>query len=315
MRLKYNPRGANIDLTVLCNQACAFCWRADVDEVRKATVEAPHKVMPRETFDRVVRAVAEVETIDALGLNGPMGDPLLVPDLADRAHFARATGRFRRKLLMNTNGVAWDRHNLKHLVSGFSQIIVSLDAIDPDLHEAIHGKRGQLAGILQGINAMMRVRRPGQTAIKVRFTEHSRNARHWPEFERVMTRRVDGIMRRRIHSFMDLLPEHGASGAALCDQPYQVVNIDYQGNLTTCCVNWRRSPSFGLVSDAKSLRAAWNGATYETWRGRRHEDVCKGCSGLGGQVQRITGATMGERRRAADIRRMGEMQYWEKASQ
>lgn len=311
VRLKYGPTKSIIDQTVLCNQACSFCWRSDDTKVSAATEAAPHTFMPMAQYRRIVDALAGVDQVVGLTLSGPMGDPLLVPDLPARGRYARDTGRFTGHVAINTNGVSLDRHDPGELADGFSRIVVSMDAVDPAIYDQIHGRTGQLPRILAGIDRLMAARDATKTRIKVRFTETDQNREHWPDFERYFRARVDGIVRKREHSFLDVISRHGDNiGARLCSQPYKTINFNYRGELTTCCVNYGLSPTFGTLDDG-DLRSLWEGDAYEDWRRRRLADICKGCSGIGAYAQRIgRGLSRSDFERLAFIERVGEAQAY-----
>lgn len=266
--------------------------------------------MPRALYDEIVVALAQVQTLERLGLSGPMGEPALVPDLAERAAFARRAGF--SEVIMNTNGYALHRHDAGALLAGFTEICISLDAVDPELHASIHGKNGQLPKILENLDALMRHKREhGGARVHVRFTEQAKNRKHWPAFEAFMANRADGIIRKRIHSFMDVLPEHGADvGARLCNQPYRVINVDQRGRLSTCCVNWRADPRFGPVTSFEALKAAWESPAYEAWRDSRMEHTCKGCSGVGPAAQSVCGSVSRDLRKLQRIAAAGERAFY-----
>lgn len=299
MRLKYDPRALVVDQTVLCNQACAFCWRADPARVRAAAAAAPHQVMPIDLYRRIVEAAARVETMHWISLCGPMGEPTLVPDLADRGRLARDTGRFTTRVI-NTNGYALDRHGADDLLDAFTLISVSLDAPDPDNHARLHGKAGQFDRIVANIDCLAAAkRRRGRGAVlQVRFTQSARNAHLWPAFEAKFAGRVDAVLRRKEHAFVDILPEHAtAAGARLCNQPNGTVNFTVDGRMTTCCVNHRQEPTFGHIDDG--LKDCWEGPAFEAWRAARLDGLCRTCSGLGSYAQRIDGPTARDRERLA----------------
>lgn len=291
MRLKYDPNAVTIDLTVACNQACGFCWRHDVNAVRRATRAAPHRDMPLNMFRRIVDQAAKVQSIVGLSVSGPMGEPTLVDDLAERAAYARSKGTFSRFVLMNTNGYALQRHHLRDLVLGFTRIRISLDTMNPEIHAAIHGRRNQHAAIVEGIKALASANRAWKAGcqIEVRVTE----TREHPGQVEAVRRAFDGIaqvLHRRVHSFIDVVDGLDESGARRCNQPHGTVNFAHTGELTTCCINYRQAPTFGHIDDGLSLKEMWEGEAFERWRAERLEGLCKGCSGLGPQSQKIAEA-------------------------
>jgi hypothetical protein len=82
------------------------------------------------------------------------------------------------------------------------------------------------------------------------------------------------------------MPEYGNDiGVKLCEQPYKTININFRGELTTCCINYKLEPVFGKVGVDGSIKEIWEGEKFETWRKEREEGICKGCAGLGGRLK------------------------------
>lgn len=314
MQLKYAPHTLIVDQTVLCNQACGFCWRADVDAVRSATKAAPVKTMPFGMYQRIIDMCAPVPSLRRLSLCGPMGEPTLVSDLAKRGLYAKKSKRFSEYIIINTNGFALDKHDPVELLAAFTAIHISLDAIDFAIHERIHGKAGQLHTILKNIDCLVRTKRNigGGAEIKVRFTECAENVGHWPAFSKYFSGQVDSLIHKRAHSFIDVLPEHGShAGAVLCNQPYGNINFTFDGRVTTCCINHKMSPTFGHVDDGRSIREIWESSEFEAWRRSRHDGICNGCSGLGSQSQRPDGQiAQRDLDRLAQISKIGEEAFY-----
>ncbi len=287
MRLKYNPIVAVVDQTILCNQACYFCWRNDKVAVAQASGAAPWPTLPWDMYRQIIDAVAEVETILSLSLCGPMGDPSLVKDLCARGRYALDKGTFPGYVLINTNGFALHKHDLGELFDSFSTIHVSLDAVDPVIYGRIHRRPEQLPQVLNNIKALAKIQvERGEQKVSIRFTETEHNVAHWPDFIAVLEDIGLPVMRKGEHSFIDVLPGHeNNEGAILCNQPYMTVNFNFLGELTTCCINHKMAPAFGTLADG-DLKGLWEGAAFEGWRLSRHRDICKNCSGLGGISQR-----------------------------
>lgn len=290
MELKYAPYAAIIDQTVLCNQECGFCWRTDRDQVKAETNAAPFHVMPFELYCTIVDAVAQVSTLKSLSLCGPMGEPTLVPDLAERGFYARTQGI--PAVLINTNGVALNKHDPILLVQAFTDIQISLDADDEQTYAAIHGKRGQFEQVVQNIHELVRAKRkigPGAGKIRIRCTETGTN-HEWPKIVDRWDHLVDGFIHKYVHTFVDVLPKRkglASESAEKCNQPHGSINFTYTGDLTTCCINWHREPTFGRLGEGKTLKELWEGETFETWRRTRLSGICQPCSGLGAVSQRI----------------------------
>ncbi len=312
IRLKYNPTVAVVDQTVLCNQACYFCWRSNKAVVTQATKKAPWHTMPWEMYCEIIDAVAEIETINALSLCGPMGDPALVADLCKRGRYAMDTGAFPGYVLINTNGYALGKHDPNDLLDSFSVIHISLDAIDPEIYGAIHNRPKQLPQVLRSLISLVKLRydRGHGAEVSVRFTETKHNRDHWPDFASTMNGMGIPVIRKGEHSFIDVLPGHSNNaGALLCNQPYATINFNFRGEMTTCCINHKLSPTFGTLEN-HSLKHLWEGEEFENWRNIRHDGICEECSGLGGVSQRLSGGLSSEEEASlGEMAKIGEGKY------
>jgi radical SAM protein with 4Fe4S-binding SPASM domain len=150
--------------------------------------------------------------------------------------------------------------------------------------------------------------------IRVRFTENEKNRGQWDEFSSFFKRLgVDDVFRRKVHSFADLLAAEGTPvGQLVCNQPCGAVNFTMNGDLTTCCVNWRQDPVFGNIKglDIKSL---WESKDFENWRQQRLDSTCADCSGLGSIGQRVhQDLTEREQTMVALMKEHGDTWYWER---
>lgn len=268
--LKYSPNTLIVDQTILCNQECFFCWRSDRAKVRDETDAAPHKIMPMELYQEIVSQGAR-HGLERLCLSGPMGEPTLAPDLASRGLYAKNKGF--RYTLINTNGVALARHDPKLLLLGFDEVCISLDAVDEQTYRAIHGRSNQYHKVMDNIERLIAV---NAERVCLRFTETEHNRGDWSLLKKRFGGRCN-LVAKRAHSFIDV--RKAAEGAAGCNQPHGSVNYTYTGQMSTCCVNYKRSPVFGHISEG--LKECWEGEAFERWRMSRLDGLCKGCSGLG----------------------------------
>lgn len=288
MRLKYDPYMLIIDQTIKCNEKCFFCWRADGKKVaemtKKSQKSVPGKFMqldlPWDKFTQIIDACAQVDTMTTFNACGPMGDASLVPDMAERGEYAKDKGFSHR--MLNTNAAALDRHNPVALMRGFNDIKVSLDTLKPEVYKKIHG-RDHHARVMENVYMYWEDKQkhkvPGLFQVKVTLNEL--NADEEPAITKWSNETGIPITWKRIHSFMDVMPEFGdTAGAAGCEQPYNIINFNMLGQLTTCCINYELDPTFGTLDD-DSLKNLWTSTKFETWRENRMEGICKPCTGLG----------------------------------
>lgn len=109
-------------LLTACNLRCAYCRCPDVRS----------RPMDREGWISTVRGLAELGT---LRIKFQGGEPTLRSDFADIAQTARDAG-MRTAVVTNGTKIAED----PSLLDPLSEVVVSLDALDPELHELHRGK-------------------------------------------------------------------------------------------------------------------------------------------------------------------------------
>jgi len=320
--LLYNPTTMVTDQTALCNQSCSFCWRSNSGAVASKMIEFSENDMPVtlpfKLYTKMIDLVAQVRSVNRLSLCGPLGDPLIVDDLAWRGEYAMKTRRFTEYVLINTNGVALEKHDLEKLLRSFTRICFSVDAVDPVIYGKIHGKENQCLKVLKNIAAAIEKASELEfigkkcAEIWVRFTEGEHNKGHFSEFSRFFSgvRKRIKIVHKKEHAFVDVMPEKATrDGAVLCNQPQHNINFSAIGDLTTCCINHKGSPAFGNIRDmntVEDLQAAWEGNAFAQWRQNRFDGLCKDCSGLGGFMQRPGGVmSENEKHRLERIRKYG----------
>jgi MoaA/NifB/PqqE/SkfB family radical SAM enzyme len=275
-----------VDQTVRCNEACFFCWRNDPQKVKEQTKKANGVVdMPFELVQEIIDQGSRFPSIHTFNVCGPMGDPTVVKDMAARGQYALRKGF--KKTMMNTNAVALDKHDPEELLRSFNEIKVSLDTLEPENYKLIHGKP-HLQRVLDNIVHYWNVKQKKgiEGNFKAKITLNEKNEAEVEDFKEWSQRTGVPIEWKRIHSFVDVMPEYGDElGMKLCEQPYKTININFRGEMTTCCINYKLDPVFGKVGVDGSLKELWEGEKYESWRKERFDSICKGCAGLGGRLK------------------------------
>lgn len=122
----YTPSLVSWNLTRKCNLACPHCYmEAGTAEARELTTD---------------ECLALIDEMKALGtemliLTG--GEPLLRRDIYDIARYASDQGLW---VVMGTNGVLVNDHVAEQMVAcGVKGVGISIDSIDPDVHNAFRG--------------------------------------------------------------------------------------------------------------------------------------------------------------------------------
>lgn len=131
-----------INLTRRCNLACAHCY------LDAACRDAP---FPEELSTTALKALfADLAAMEVGMVVLTGGEPLLRPDLAELAADASARGLM---TVIGSNGVLLDADRVRALKqAGVAGVGISLDSLDPEVHDAFRGLSGCWAAALAGMD-------------------------------------------------------------------------------------------------------------------------------------------------------------------
>ncbi len=134
-------------LTSDCNLRCRHCW---IEPHYLAAAQSSSYLDPA-LFTKIL------DQAGPLGLNGVKftgGEPLLHPRIADLIDAVQKRGL---RLVVETNGTLCSSEIADKIVSvGNAFVSVSLDSIDPEVHEWIRGKKGCFDEAVAGIQNLVK---------------------------------------------------------------------------------------------------------------------------------------------------------------
>jgi len=123
----------------VCNAACQHCsFFTAVEEAGRRTL----------TLAESSKAIADAQDLGVSVINFVGGEPLLRDDLPQ---IIRAVDRDRATTLLFTNGWALEERARELRQAGLDSVFVSIDAADPEQHDAFRGTPGLHARALRGI--------------------------------------------------------------------------------------------------------------------------------------------------------------------
>lgn len=289
--LRHDPFGLIIDTTILCNNNCSFCWRSNKSEYLKE-INAKYKnchTMDFEVYKKIIDESVKYKTLKWLSLSGPMGEPMLNNKFEEFIEYAFNKKHFER-ISINTNGLAIDKRDIARLLNSIHEFSISVDSINIDTYEKIHGNRN-LPKVIDNIKKLVEYKKNNKVIadIYVRFTENEYNRGEFVEFRKFFeVLGIDYINYTQEHSFAgvnrELINEDHMRNH--CIMPYNVVNFNFLGEMTTCCINWELNPIFGNIKN-KTLKDMWNSIEKHQWNDIRRFDTvpCVNCGGLGYESQ------------------------------
>ncbi|GJQ58299.1 MAG: radical SAM protein [Candidatus Scalindua sp. AMX11] len=163
--MKYVPHVISWNLTKSCNLACSHCYLPTNNHIQHHTVvEQPDLLktstascgpqdngqeLSTESAIQVIDDIADINPNLILILTG--GEPLLRNDIYHLSRHASGKGMM---VLLGTNACLIDTRVAKKLKeNGFSGIGISLDSLDPDIHDSIRGVKGSWQQAIDGIDA------------------------------------------------------------------------------------------------------------------------------------------------------------------
>lgn len=289
--LAHNPKMLVIDTNCLCNNSCYFCWRHQKPEELKS-INKKYGSDPFISFDiykKIIDDAIKYPSITWLALCGPMGEPMMHNRLVDMCEYAYKKNHF-KKISVNTNGLAIDKHDISRLLNSVQDFSISVDSIEPETYGKIHGSSEFLPKVIENIKKCIEYKKQhgAVSVITVRFTENELNMGQFPEFEKFFKDLgVDEINYTKVHSFAGVKEElTDRKKAAHCCQPNNAINFTFKGDLTTCCINWQMAPVFGNIKDS-SLAELWMNEGMKNWLKNRLDTApCNSCNGLGFETQK-----------------------------
>ena len=139
----------HLEVTHRCNLHCRYCpcWQTPARKRHDELSTAQWKDVIEQARDMGVALVA---------FTG--GEPTLRPDLFELGAHARALGM---EAYVNTNGMLVRPGNVGRLVESFDTVDVSIDSIDPAVHDQVRGQPGSHRAAMRAVDLLLRHRRPG----------------------------------------------------------------------------------------------------------------------------------------------------------
>ncbi|MBN2177888.1 MAG: SPASM domain-containing protein [Deltaproteobacteria bacterium] len=286
------PFGVRVQTVDRCNQACLMCPYSILEK------PGPPNYIDDALYAHILNELKKIGTVRYFT---PMlqDEPLVDKNIHLRIEKARATLGDTPSIYVVTNGVMLNPRKVDDLIAaGVDLISVSIDAVNDDTYEAIHGSRnfGKVRG---NVRSLLHLNpRP---RVEVRFLKQRDNAgeerdfaRYWKGlgadllFHRVVNRAgtlsaFEEIKRgkRNLKERLFLIARDRVS--PFCPLPFYFLNILWNGEIILCCNDWGPQEILGDIS-RQSLSEVWNGSAMNRHRhllyqgANKKSQVCKDCS-------------------------------------
>ena len=138
------PVLSEIALTYRCQNRCTFCYASAPDRGQQV------QEMTTAEVTRILDTIVDEARVPTVSFTG--GEPTLRTDLPDLIAYAKS-----RKLRTNliTNGLRCSSEDyVESLAAGLDSAQVSLEAADPDIHDAVVGRPGAWQHTIRGIRTL-----------------------------------------------------------------------------------------------------------------------------------------------------------------
>ncbi|MBI3892986.1 MAG: radical SAM protein, partial [Candidatus Wallbacteria bacterium] len=257
------PKNVMIQTTTACNAACTFCPHPQIkDEVSQGT-------MDESLFRKIVDELSGHDPVLRI-LMYLMNEPLLDPRIAERVDYAKEKNP-KATVHLLSNGVLLGKMGEKLLASKLDWIGLSVHALKEETYHKLmglrhfEGERG-IKNILEEF-CKKAVQQKGAEYINVKIIRDKRYLEHAEARDAVRFWRDLGLTRVEYYAEpmtragnVRWLPPVQFEAIEGCNSIWamEMVHILYNGDVVSCCNDWRREVVFGNVRE-QSIEQVWNG--------------------------------------------------------
>jgi radical SAM protein with 4Fe4S-binding SPASM domain len=273
------PPHVDLELTNVCDLACEFC--------ETLVMKRKPGMMSLELFKKII------DECDAIGvksckING-WGESLLNKQLCNMVDYAKTHSKL--ILQFNTNANRLTPKISRRLVSaGLDRLTVSIDGITKETYEKLRVK-GSYEDVFRNVHDLLDIKKqlntnyPHLTVQIIRTTENATEIEPFVEYwknhaDQVTVTNIGITVTESVLRFS--LRERSAQGRKACEQPWQRLFVNWNGEVTVCCSDFDGVLAIGNI-DETSLLDLWHGEKLTQLR-RRHAArdfdglICKTCT-------------------------------------
>lgn len=290
------PFMINFELGNECNANCLYCRNEkgdiyDINPERK-TEWIPKGKLP---FDVYTSIIDECQNHLVMAVLYANGEPFLYKDLFNAVRYASE----RRVATMTaTNGQLLNERNCQELLAaGLDFIKIAISGFTREIYSIQH-RRGNIEQVKNNIRNLVRLNKAGRYGMIVMldYILYRYNA-HELEAVKQFCRELDIIFNARPGNLRGLEdreppPEYKLElpVKTLCDWPWKVMTINWNGDLLPCCdyAIWSGSAPYARYeTGGNTIREIWNGKSVVNYRkvhiekGRAVIPVCAKCDRKG----------------------------------
>jgi radical SAM protein with 4Fe4S-binding SPASM domain len=270
------PIVEQIELTNRCPYSCKMCPRT-------LSMDRQLGNMSLDLFESIIRQISNRQSY--LGLHH-FGESLIYSELPEAVDIARRYGI--------QSGLSCNPPNLRPelgkrlLEAGISNIIMSLDSLDPEVYREIRGKAARFDVADANIREFMKFRNEGeyQTFVTLQMINmycNKAEAKRFIEYCRELE--VDRGLVIRLgrwdfdDEYVESLGEFTSPGyTAYCMRPWDSVVVLWDGRVVPCCHDYNGAVVIGDLNK-QSLEEIWQSDAAVKFRDENYDNAfCRKCA-------------------------------------
>jgi len=275
------PLHLDIELVGVCNLKCDYCFQ-------NGLIKEELGFMEFELFRKIIDEGKE-KGLCAVKLQ-VRGESFLYPKLFECIRYAKEAGVV--DVQITTNGTIMDNKRIQKILdSGLDGIVFSVDSQHVNSYKEKF-KSQNLSSIEQAINNFLNLRQKQgrshpwvrvQASILEDCDDNIRKAEN--ELKKKFSL-ADIVIVSKVHNFLENVEAypgfHDNYDLLPCDYLMQRLTVFWNGDVTTCCVDYNNRFKLGNVKQ-QTVREIWNSEKMENLRKshssglRRDTTICKNC--------------------------------------
>jgi radical SAM protein with 4Fe4S-binding SPASM domain len=279
------PLVVYIEASGYCNLQCAFCPHGSKEKTFKKDF------MSVKLFKKLINDLSAFpDKIKLLRFCGN-GDSLMNKDIVKMTQYAKEQ-KIAQKMEMITNGTLLTTDLIKNLPRFLDRIICSLEGLSADDYQRICNTKINFQNLLNNSAALYACKGKCKIHIKIHNEAVSSESKKTMFFN-MFSGLCDEIY---IENLVPMWPQFntaystnefrfggGATKRQVCPQIFKSVQVQADGEILPCCVDWRRVNVLGNINK-NSLFEIWNGEKLrklqmEHLKGNKSKiQPCKDCT-------------------------------------
>jgi len=250
--LHYFPKLIAIENISSCNARCLMC---PIDELTRS-----HKLMRQSVFDKIIEDIKPYASWLERVTLPILGEPLIDKKIEQKIKTLKNIGIKNVHLTSNASLMTENR-SISLIESGLDAIDYSIDGASPEVFQEIR-KRLHFDECVKNIESFIKVRNElnPNIIIRIRMTVSETNSHEFSQFKEFWTERLgeqDLVYGKLLHNWgngYDKLNTHkqvddNTLNNLMCVSPWLILNINSDGRVPLCCVDFNAEEDFGNVAN------------------------------------------------------------------